>query len=198
MSPRGQAIADVREQLFQAAERLLLRNDPAALSGRAVTREAGLAVGLLHNHFGDFDTFLADFVLARLRQSAASFASLSLHAGEGTVAANLTEATVSLLGPDTLALSRLVGARPSVLARSVQAHTATAHPRSMLEQAVVGYLQQEQRRGRIEPEADIESAAFALVATVHQLLLMPTRDEQHTRALLRRVIALLVSGIVAD
>jgi AcrR family transcriptional regulator len=198
MSPRGLAIPDVREQLFQAAERLLLREDPAALSGRAVTREAGLAVGILQNHFGDFDSFLADFVLARLRLSAASFASLPSCAGTGTVAGNLHDAAVSLLGRDTLALSRLVAARPSVLTRSIRVHSATAHPRSMLEQAVLGYLQREQQLGRVEPDADIEAAAVALIAMVHQLMLMPSNDQRSAGDLLRRVIVLLVSGIVAD
>ncbi len=119
MAPRGLAIPDVHEQLFQAAERLLLREDAADLSGRAVTREAGFAVGLLHNHFGDFDGFLSAFVLDRLRRAAASFGDLPSRAGTGTVAGNLTEAAQSLLGPDTLVLSRLVASRPSVLAMTL-------------------------------------------------------------------------------
>lgn len=195
MAPRGLAIPDVHEQLFQAAERLLLREDAAALSGRAVTREAGLAVGLLHNHFGDFDSFLSAFVLDRLRRAAARFGDLPSRAGSGTVAGNLTDAAQSLLGSDTLVLSRLVASRPSVLARSIHAHTAAAHPRSLLETAVLNYLQREQQFGRVEDGADIEATAVALVATVHQLLLMPRSDEQAASDVLRRVIAVLVSSI---
>jgi AcrR family transcriptional regulator len=195
MAPRGLAIPDVHEQLFQAAERLLLREDAADLSGRAVTREAGLAVGLLHNHFGDFDSFLSAFVLDRLRRAAASFGDLPSRAGTGTVAGNLTDAAQSLLGPDTLVLSRLVASRPSVLARSIHAHTAAAHPRSLLETAVFSYLQREQQLGRVEDDADIEATAVALVATVHQLLLMPRSDEQAASDVLLRVTAVLVSGI---
>lgn len=43
--PTGVAIRDVREQLFAAAERVLLRDGPSALTSRAVTSEAGCAKG---------------------------------------------------------------------------------------------------------------------------------------------------------
>ena len=61
--PTGVAIRDVREQLFDAAERVLLRDGPSALTSRAVTTEAGCAKGVLHRHFADFDAFLAELVL---------------------------------------------------------------------------------------------------------------------------------------
>ena len=66
MVPTGIAIRDVREQLFGAAERVLLRAGPNALTSRAVTTEAGCAKGVLHKHFADFDAFLAEFVLDRV------------------------------------------------------------------------------------------------------------------------------------
>ncbi len=61
------AIRDVREQLFAAAERVLLRDGSNALTSRAVTTEAGVAKGVLHRHFADFDAFLAELVQARIR-----------------------------------------------------------------------------------------------------------------------------------
>ena len=64
--PTGVAIRDPREQLFDAAERVLLRDGPNALTSRAVTAEAGCAKGVLHRHFADFDAFLAELVLDRI------------------------------------------------------------------------------------------------------------------------------------
>ena len=64
--PTGVAIRDAREQLFDAAERVLLRAGPSALTSRAVTTEAGFAKGVLHRHFADFDAFLAELVLDRI------------------------------------------------------------------------------------------------------------------------------------
>jgi AcrR family transcriptional regulator len=48
--------SDPREQLFGAAERVLLRDGPNGLTSRAVTAEAGCAKGVLHRHFADVDT----------------------------------------------------------------------------------------------------------------------------------------------
>ncbi len=58
--PTGVALRDAREQMFAAAERILLRDGPQALTSRAVTAEAGVAKGVLHRHFADFDAFLAE------------------------------------------------------------------------------------------------------------------------------------------
>ena len=68
--PTGVAIRDARQQLFGAAERVLLRAGPSALTSRAVTAEAGVAKGVLHRHFADFDAFLAEFVLDRIAAGA--------------------------------------------------------------------------------------------------------------------------------
>ena len=56
--PTGIALQDARERLFAAAERILLRDGPSGLTSRAVTDEAGVAKGVLHRHFADFDDFL--------------------------------------------------------------------------------------------------------------------------------------------
>jgi AcrR family transcriptional regulator len=43
--PTGVHLRDARQQLFDAAERVLLRDGPDALTSRAVTDEAGCAKG---------------------------------------------------------------------------------------------------------------------------------------------------------
>jgi len=50
--PTGVAIRDPRGQLFDAAERVLLRDGLSGLTSRAVTTEAGVAKGVLHLHQG--------------------------------------------------------------------------------------------------------------------------------------------------
>jgi PhoH-like ATPase len=81
--PTGVALRDVREQLFDAAERVLLRDRPDALTSRAVTTEAGVAKGVLHRHFADFDAFLAEFVLDRVERMDPQAAALRGRAGTG-------------------------------------------------------------------------------------------------------------------
>ena len=79
--PTGVHLRDVREQLFDAAERLLLEGGPSALTSRAVTTEAGVAKGVLHKHFDDFDGFLAEFVLDRVDKMDARAKALLASAG---------------------------------------------------------------------------------------------------------------------
>src|ERR1700743_1366604 len=86
--PTGVAIRDPRGQLFDAAERVLLRDGTGALTSRAVTDEAGGAKGVLHRHFADFDAFLAELTLDRVDRVAAQAAALRARAGTGTVAGN--------------------------------------------------------------------------------------------------------------
>src|ERR1700685_1886226 len=64
--PTGVALRDAREQLFEAADLVLLRDGPGALTSRAVTTEAGVAKGVLHRHFADFDAFLAELIQDRI------------------------------------------------------------------------------------------------------------------------------------
>src|SRR3954469_2214814 len=96
--PTGVAIRDVREQLFGAAERVLLRDGPNALTSRAVTTEAGCAKGVLHRHFADFDAFLTEFVLDRIARVGDQAAALRDSAGTGTVADNLAHVLMDLFG----------------------------------------------------------------------------------------------------
>src|SRR5436305_6453098 len=88
--PTGVALRDVREQLFDAAERVLLRAGPHALTSRAVTTEAGVAKGVLHRHFADFDAFLAELIEDRIVRIGGQAAVLRESACTGTVAGNLT------------------------------------------------------------------------------------------------------------
>src|SRR5438067_10276119 len=90
--PTGVALRDPREQLLAAAERILLSGGPTALTSRAVTTEAGVAKGVLHRHFTDFDAFLAELVLDRAARIDDQAAALRAAAGTGAVADNLTRA----------------------------------------------------------------------------------------------------------
>ena len=193
MSPRGIAIPDLREQLFRAADQVLVRDGPSALSGRAITREAGCATGLLYNHFGDLDEFLAHFVLDRLRLAAERAAELPARAGEGTLTDNLTEAALSIPGPSGLAMIALVQAQPSVAARLRQSAAGGAQGLQTIEDAFLAYLEAEKEIGRVAPHADTEALALGLVGAIHHLWLTATGGALE-RKRVRRVLAALVAG----
>ena len=119
--PTGVHLRDARQQLFDAAERVLLRDGPSGLTSRAVTDEAGCAKGVLHRHFADFDAFLTDLVLDRAAQLETQARALRESAGTGTVADNLTSALTTLFGPVPVAIIPLITFRDELRARLRQA-----------------------------------------------------------------------------
>jgi AcrR family transcriptional regulator len=143
MSPRGVAIPELREQLFAAADRVLERDGPSGITSRAITEEAGVAKGVLHNHFADLDRFLIAYAVDRIRAVAARAQQLEALAGQETVTANVTDAAMTLFGPTALALSRLILARPSLLGQINDALASGSDQLGVVEAAIASYLDAE-------------------------------------------------------
>ncbi|NUW39434.1 TetR/AcrR family transcriptional regulator [Nonomuraea rhodomycinica] len=192
MSPRGVTIPEVRQQLFDAAERVLLREGPSGLTGRAITREAGVATGLLHNHFGDLDGFLAALLIDRARAAARRLDDLPTRAGAATVADNLMAGVEALSAGNLLALAGLALARPSLVPRLGEAFGEGAVELDASERTFTAYLEAEQRLGRVPPGADAASLALALVGATHQFLLTRGPQAPELRERMRRVIRALI------
>ena len=193
--PTGVAIRDPRGQLFDAAERVLLRDGASALTSRSVTAEAGVAKGVLHRHFADFDAFLAELTLDRVTQVAALAVSLRDAAGTGTVAGNLAAALPEVLTPAVLALIRLGIARDDLRGR-LRAATGSRLPLVSESTALVaGYLAAERGLGRIAAGADIGTLAPTLIGAAH--LLFADTDNPPPDAAVARVVATVLAGVTA-
>jgi len=191
--PTGIAIRDARQQLFDAAERVLLRDGPSALTSRSVTSEAGVAKGVLHRHFADFDDFLAELALSRVTRIASQADGLRAAAGTGTVTGNLAAALPSLFTPEILALVRLVTARDDLRAR-LRAATGSRIPLLSESTAMVaGYLTAERDRGRLTPAADIATLAPTLIGAAH-LLFTDTDGGAPDPAAIARTVAAVLAG----
>jgi AcrR family transcriptional regulator len=169
--PRGVAIPELRPQLFQAVERVLERDGPSGVSGRAITREAGVATGLLWSHFADLDDLLASCILDRARGFVEHAEALSSRAGTGTVVGNLTEAA-SAIAPALARMFNLVMSRPS-LAHRLQALAGAGDEPSLLgvERAFAIYLEAEKREGRVASGVDTRALSIVLVGAMHHLLM---------------------------
>ena len=192
--PTGVAIRDPRGQLFDAAERVLLRDGGSALTSRSVTAEAGVAKGVLHRHFADFDAFLAELTLDRIAQVAALAAALRDAAGTATVAGNLAAALPAVLTPAVLALIRLVIARDELRTR-LRAATGSRIPLVSESTALVaGYLAAERGLGRIASGADIGTLAPALIGAAH-LLFSDTDSPPPDAAAIIRVVATVLASV---
>lgn len=195
--PRGVAIPEVRQQLFAAAERVIVREGPNRLSGRAVTAEAGVATGLLYSHFADLEGFLADYAVDRAFLISAEAAGLGERVGIGDVAANLCHAVLATPAARVRAFVRLLVARPELAGRVHAVLGAGTAGLEAIEVAAAAYLAAEQRLGRIGTGADPGLLALALVGTFHHLVLT-CRDEGEIAARTRRVVdGLIAAGAAA-
>ena len=193
--PRGVAIPEPRQQLFAALERVIAGDGPSRLTGRAVTREAGVATGLLYTHFANFDDFLAGYTVDRAFQISSEVAGLPGRAGSGTVAGNLSDAVLATPLGTLLALTRLMAFRPE-LAANVEAvlGNGTAGLRAV-ERATADYLTAEQQLGRVPARADTEALALAVVGVLHHVALTGETGSADTR--IRRAMAALTDGFPA-
>jgi len=182
--PTGVSIRDVREHLFDAAERVLLRDGPNALTSRALTTEAGVAKGVLHRHFADFDAFLAELVLDRVQQMDARAAALRDNVGKGTVADNLTDALTALYESVAVAVVALVTFRDELRDRLRDTWPAGVPVLTEAASMLGDYLRAERDLGRLTTRADVDTIGFTLIGAGHLLFAdrkggSPGRDAVH-------------------
>jgi len=167
--PTGVHIRDVRDQLFDAAERVLLRDGPNALTSRAVTTEAGCAKGVLHRHFENFDVFLAELVLDRRERMRTQSAALRAAAGTGTIAGNLADALTALFSSVAVAMVALIAFRFELRVRLRRAWPTGVPLLTEAAEMVADYLTAERELGRIAADADVDVLAPTLIGAAHLL-----------------------------
>ncbi len=195
--PTGVAIRDVRQQLFAAAERVLLRDGPSGLTSRAVTTEAGCAKGVLHRHFADFDAFLAELVLDRIDQVGRQSAALLASAGTGTVTGNLTGALADQFGSVAVKIVSLLIFRDDLRARLRETIPSGVPVATEVAAMVSAYLAAERDLGRIAAGADIGTLALTLIGTAHLLAVDRESAQPDTEAVAAMVAAVL-AGVLED
>jgi AcrR family transcriptional regulator len=195
--PTGVALRDARQQLFDAAERVLLRDGLSGLTSRAVTTEAGCAKGVLHRHFSDFDAFLADLVLDRRTRVDGQAVALRDVTGTGTVAGNLTRALEELFGPLAQVILGLFISRDGLRAR-LRLAGSTGVP--ILREAaamIASYLAAERELGRVAPDADVDALAPALIGATH-LLFAGGKGTPAEALGVQKVVTTVIAGVVRD
>lgn len=165
--PTGVALQDPRAQLVAAAERLLATGGAAALTSRAVTDEAGVAKGVLHRHFADFDDFLAALVRTRIQQADDAGERLVAAAGTGTVVGNVSGFLAATLDAVALAVVALITARDELRRRLRETSPAGVPLLAEITGALATYLAAEQSSGRVAPGTESRYLAMTVVGTGH-------------------------------
>lgn len=189
----GVALRDARRQLFDAAERVLIRDGASGLTSRAVTIEAGVAKGVLHRHFADFDAFLTELALDRIAQVKAQATALRDAAGSGTVAENLTSVLMTGFEPVVMAIVVLIIARDELRTRLRAAGTARFPLVGESAAMIVEYLVAERDLGRIAPDADIDTLAPTLIGAAH-LLFTEWKDSPPEPEAVRKVVTTVLAS----
>jgi AcrR family transcriptional regulator len=195
--PTGVAIGDARGRLFDAAERVLLRDGPNALTSRAVTTEAGCAKGVLHRHFTDFDAFLAELVLDRIARIDSQAAALRSAAGTGTVAGNLADALTALFSSVAVAIVGLVTSRDDLRARLRQVRPTGVPVLTEATAMIASYLTIERDLGRIAADADVDTLAPMLIGAGH-LLFADRKGTPPKAGAVRKVAATVIASVVQE
>ncbi|MGW4476474.1 TetR/AcrR family transcriptional regulator [Nonomuraea sp. NPDC004354] len=195
--PTGVALRDPREQLFDAAERVLLRDGPNALTSRAVTTEAGCAKGVLHRHFPDFDAFLAELVLDRIARIDAQAAALRGSAGTGTVAGNLTDALTDLFESVAVAIVSLITARDNLRTRLREARPTGVPVLAEATAMIASYLVAEREQGRLAADADVDTLALTLIGSGH-LLFAGQYGTPPEAGAVHKVVTTVIGGVVQE
>jgi len=195
--PTGVAIRDAREQLFDAAERVLLRDGPNALTSRAVTAEAGVAKGVLHRHFADFDAFLAELVEDRAARIDVQAAALRDRAGTGTVVGNLTGVLTDLFGSVAVAIVALMIFRDDLRVRLRRDRPAGVPLLTEAAAMIAAYLTTERDLGRIAADADVDTLAPTLIGAGH-LLFADRKGAPPEAEAVRKMVTTVIAGVVQE
>lgn len=170
--PRSrQAGATTREEILDAAHRVMVERGLANATTKEIARAAGYSEATLYKHFeGKLQLFVA--VLGeRLPGFGATVADLYGRAGEGDLVANLAAIARSAIDfyRSSFPLAVSLFAEPELL----KAHAAAlaAYDNVGPEQpnlGVAAYFRAEQEIGRIPAEVDVDAAAATLVGACFQ------------------------------
>ncbi|WP_067720063.1 TetR/AcrR family transcriptional regulator [Nocardia yamanashiensis] len=203
MSPRkAAALRDspdehgLRAHLITTAQRLIAEQGAAGLTVRAIARAAGVADGVLYNHFADKDDLLTAAVTAHVTAAHAALGALPTP-GTATVEQNLRTYLRAGLSLHHAVLPVFAGllASPAVLSRFAESQARDTDWRAHLTR----YLHGEQDLGRLAPTADPDAAAATLVGICHDqvltTLLSGARPHPPRQLDIDAIIATLLTGI---
>lgn len=196
MSPRKAAALragdrSLREHLIATAERMMAERGAAGLTVRAIAREAGVADGVLYNHFADKEELLAHALRARAESVERSLDPLP-EPGSGTIEENLRAYVRHGLVAHNALLPAVAGlvAQPEVLARFSALSGGERDWRSRL----AAYLRAERDLGRLAPDAPVDAATSMIVGACHEPVLSVLFQGEE---LAHRVSLDAVDGLVA-
>lgn len=172
---------------------MLAHGGVSGLTSRAVTEEAGVAKGVMHHHFSDFDAFLAELILDRTSQLEGLTSRLCAAVGTGSIVDNLADALSVAFTPLAVAIVALVITRDGLRARLRDAGAARFPLLAETTTMVGEYLTAERGAGRIAVTADVTALSPTLIGSVHLLYTDRESGSPDVQAL-RKVVRAVMQG----
>jgi AcrR family transcriptional regulator len=199
MSPRKAAALrnsgddrTLRDHLIEVTRSMIAQGGAAALTVRAIAREAGVADGVLYNHFADKEELLSVALAAHIAAVESSLPALPAP-GEATVAQNLRTHLDYGSALNRAVLPALTGL---MVASPARRRCPVEHPR--WRDQLAEYLSAERNLGRV---ADVDPvAAASLISGVCQDLVLSELLGRTTAGADPRfdaVVAILIRGMEA-
>lgn len=155
----------LREHLILTAERLIATHGPVGLTVRSIARAAGVADGVLYNHFADKEELLAHALHAHVRSVERGLGELPAP-GSGTIESSLRAYIDHGMRMHREILPAFAGfiAQPLVL----RAFSELDDRNSDWRQRLAEHLRFERDLGRLAPDADVQTAAAMIVGICHE------------------------------
>ncbi|MBW9119053.1 TetR/AcrR family transcriptional regulator [Microbacterium trichothecenolyticum] len=180
--PTGQPLPDARNVLLQAGRRVLVAQGPGALNSRAVTASSGVAKGVLHRHFTDFDDYLGALVAEEARR----IESIEPLVADSASAA-VTDVLEQIFTPTMLGLASIVLSREGLRRRLRRDESPEVPLFAEATSVVADVLAAEREVGWIAEDADIPALALILVGSAH-LLYVSAGEAQPAHDAIDRIV----------
>jgi AcrR family transcriptional regulator len=197
---RGSGHGDLRAHLTAAAQRLVARRGTAGVTVREIAAEAGVAVGVLYNHFEDKDEVLALGLHAHCRATEAAVGPPPGAPGSAPLLPLLRLYVQRVVDFHVAVLPAFAGmsAEPGLAARFAALPNPTAGGLG-LRGELAGFLRGEQALGRLAGHVDVEVAATMVIGACHELLLprMSGDGDARPEDFAAKVAGLLLHGAAA-
>jgi AcrR family transcriptional regulator len=166
-------MAGTREQILDAAARLIVERGIPAATTKEIARAAGVAEGTLYRHFADKEELFYCVLRERMPPFVALVRDLPARAGKGTVAGNLAELAETAVAFFTRVVPLLtaLAAKRELLRQGGSLAERGIGPLVAL-RSLSEYLRLEQGLGRVRADAPVAIAAQVLLGSCHSYVLV--------------------------
>jgi AcrR family transcriptional regulator len=156
----------IRDQILDAALKVLREQGPARATTKEIARVAGCSEGSLYNHFENKESLFVAVIMERLPPFVALLKNLLERAGEGSIRDHLEEVARTALDfyVEATPLAAAALAAPDIR-EGLRLQNAGPHRGNAM---LAIYLRLEQRLGRIHKDVSPEAAAALLLGACQQ------------------------------